>query len=737
MLLSDTPPSSPQSSATSRCGNITIPYPFGIGTGNHRDGFEVVCNESYSPPKLFLSNTGVEVLEITAQDSTMRIDGGILSMVASEQTENTAKLEWTVPLDGSLYTVTERENTVIVLGCGFWLMWTVPGRGEGPSAACSSECTGSYPAIAMDGTCSKVGCCRLGLLGSSNMFNIEFSMTGANHTNSSSLIVVDEEWWSEKENAMALQKGISSHSSSLGASGVRHAVPGTEVRTVVSWVFSNSSCARDQTNNSSDYGCLSGNSKCRDSNDTSGYNCVCQRGYQGNPYIQHGCQDIDECTSPADYSCFGQCINLAGSYNCSCPHGTSGDPRKPNGCASTKKKFPGLIVVIAICSGVAVPLIIFSALFIRQKVSVWKARKSREFFFKQNRGLLLQRLVDKDIAERMIFTLEDLEIATNKFDEARKLGGGGHGTVYKGILSDQRVVAIKKSKIVIQREIDDFINEVAILSQLNHRNVVKLFGCCLETQVPLLVYEFISNGTLSDHLHVATPLSLPWKERVRIAFETARSLAYLHSAATISIMHRDIKSTNILLDERLIAKVSDFGASRDIPVDQTGVNTAVQGTFGYLDPEYYHTWRLTEKSDVYSFGVILVELLTRKKPFDRMSSAGASLIAEFILLAKQDKLYEILDPQVIEEGGQEAKEVAATAVMCLSLHGEDRPMMRQVETRLEALQSEAHGPEHTVGPDGLILNDPWLDQNSANARENISRRRSMEEEFLCSMSLPR
>ncbi|CAN6209870.1 unnamed protein product [Urochloa humidicola] len=513
-----------------------------------------------------------------------------------------------------------------------------------------------------------------------------FSKARASRTNSSALVVVDSEWWSEKENIMALQKAVSSHSFSRSSSGVRRAVPGVEVRTVVTWVYSNSSCAQDR-NNTSDYGCLSDNSDCRDSKDTSGYNCICQHGYQGNPYIQHGWQ--------------------------------------------------GPIVVITICSGIAVPLIIFSALFIRQKISVWKARKSKEFFFKQNRGLLLQRLVDKDIAERMIFTLEELERATNKFDEAQKLGGGGHGTVYKGILSDQRVVAIKKSKIVVQREIDDFINEVAVLSQLNHRNVVKLFGCCLETEVPLLVYEFISNGTLSYHLHVATTLSLPWKERVRIALETARSLAYLHSAATTSIVHRDIKSTNILLDEQLIAKVSYFGASRDIPIDKTGVNTAVQGTFGYLDLEYYHTWRLTEKSDVYSFGVILVELLTRKKPFDRMSSAGASLIAEFILLANQDKLSEILDPQVIEEGGQETKEVAAIAVICLSLHGEDRPTMRQVETKLEAQQTEVHRAVNIAGTDGLILNDPWLDQNNANARENLSRRDSMEEEFLCSMSLPR
>jgi serine/threonine protein kinase len=402
----------------------------------------------------------------------------------------------------------------------------------------------------------------------------------------------------------------------------------------------------------------------------------------------------------------------------------------------------GLAIGIGVGSGAGGVLVVLIALVVTQKLKRRRKEMLKRTFFEQNRGRLLQQLVSQrtDIAERMIIPLAELEKATNNFDRTRELGGGGHGTVYKGILSNLHVVAIKKPKMLIQREIDEFINEVAILSQINHRHVVKLYGCCLETEVPMLVYEFISNGTLSDHLHINEPKSLPWDDRLRIATETAKSLAYLHMTVSTPIIDRDIKSANILLDNTLAAKVADFGASRYIPVDKTGVTTMVQGTRGYLDPMYLSTGRLTEKSDVYSFGVMLIELLTRKKPFSYFSSEGEGLVGHFATLFADGNFSQILDPQVVDTEGKVVEEVAKLALACVKLAGEDRPTMRDVELTLEGLKPSKR---HVLG--SAVVEASKEDAASTSVlpstclpnRKESSRQYSMEEEFLLSAKYPR
>ncbi|CAM0952666.1 unnamed protein product [Alopecurus aequalis] len=441
----------------------------------------------------------------------------------------------------------------------------------------------------------------------------------------------------------------------------------------------------------SSYACLSENTVCVDSSNGPGYLCNCSSGYQGNPYLYGGCTDVNECEqSPSPCPKSATCQNTVGEYQCSCPLGSK-FAKETNSC---NNQFKGVVVGLSCGIGVLFIASISSLLVRRWKIGIKK--RVQKANFRRNNGLVLEQLISSDESARRsskIFTLKELEKATDNFDSMRILGLGGHGTVYKGILLDQRVVAIKKPKMADQREIDQFVNEVAILSHINHRNVVKLFGCCLESEVPLLVYEFISNGTLSELLHgnqMSARCLLSWEDRIRIASEAASALAYLHSAASIPIFHRDVKSTNILLTDNFTAKVSDFGASRSISIEETRVVTAVQGTLGYLDPEYYHTGQLTEKSDVYSFGVIIVELLTRKKPIFLNSRDEKQNICSCFLQSLQDNTtMQIVDVQVLEEGNE--KQIAAMASLasaCLRLRGSERPTMKEVEVRLQLLRGK-------------------------------------------------
>ncbi|GLU21931.1 hypothetical protein SLE2022_380410 [Rubroshorea leprosula] len=417
--------------------------------------------------------------------------------------------------------------------------------------------------------------------------------------------------------------------------------------------------------------------------------CVCERGFQGNPYLPHGCHDIDECKDAQHNSMCSAgsiCVNKIGSYTCKPKQG--------------KKALP---IILGISLGFGVVCLLIGTYWLHKILKKRRKKNLQMQFFKENGGLLLQQQLSStegNIERTKIFSTKELEKATDNFNSNRILGQGGQGTVYKGMLVDGRIVAVKKSKVLDKEKVKEFINEVVILTQINHRNIVKLLGCCLETEVPLLVYEYIPNGTLFQYIHDGNEdFPLTWERRLTIAAEVAAALSYLHSAASIPIYHRDVKSSNILLDEKYKAKVSDFGTSRSIAIDQTHLTTNVHGTFGYLDPEYYQSSQFTEKSDVYSFGVVLVELLTGEKPISlARAEGGRSLAAHFIHSMEDNSLFSILDAQVRESSAREdITKVAKLAHRCLNLNGKMRPKMIEVATELEQihlLQNNSNGQQN-------------------------------------------
>ncbi|XP_023750137.2 mitogen-activated protein kinase 8 [Lactuca sativa] len=287
------------------------------------------------------------------------------------------------------------------------------------------------------------------------------------------------------------------------------------------------------------------------------------------------------------------------------------------------------------------------------------------------------------------FKFPELLLATNNFDKTLVIGHGGFGKVYKGnIINGSCVIvsAIKRLDSMSSQGATEFWAEVEMLSKLRHCHLVSLFGYCNHENEMILVYEYMPNGTLEDHLHkLGTPLS--WLQRLKICISAARGLDYLHTGTGIDfgVIHRDVKSSNILLHESWAAKISDFGLSKIGPTNQpsTHVNTLVRGTFGYLDPHYYATGRLTRKSDVYAFGVVLFEVLCRKRALDKSIEEGlATWVQDSI---KGGKLKDIIDSDIRGEISTKClKGFVGIAKRCLLSHPKDRPTMAEVVFSLES-----------------------------------------------------
>ncbi|MFQ6628571.1 hypothetical protein Gotur_008101 [Gossypium turneri] len=639
----------------SRCGDVIIPYPFGTGRDcNITAGFFINCNISFRPHKPFFGN--LEVINIST-DGQLRILSN-----TSYDCYNTSYKNWLFySFWLSEFSINNNKNKFTAIGCDTSAV-VQDLYGQRYATGCLSLCNNITDVP--NGSCSGIGCCQTSIPKDVRSYNISLE-SYANHTNV----------LSENPCSYAFVAEVDSYT--FSASDLRgFQFQSRQFPITLDWNIGNTSCneANMDVNN---FACKE-YSKCVDSENNSGYLCKCLEGYMGNPYLPNGCQDLNECESMSPCNGTARCTNLPGTYNCSCPVGYEGDGKKSGtGCSLPNKdqsKTSPRIVALGVAIGFLGLLlgIILLCWMLRQR----QISKLREAYFQQNGGILLREQLSKRQGYRedvKVFTAEELDKATNNYNESRILGQGGQGTVYKGILADNQIVAIKKSIIGDPSQVEQFINEIMVLYQINHRNVVKLLGCCLETQVPLLVYEYITNRTLFHHLHNDGATSyLSWETRLRIATETAEALSYLHSAASIPIIHRDIKLANILLDDNYTAKVSDFGASRLIPSDQAQITTIV---------------------DVYSFGVVLMELLTGQKVVCFKRPENRVLPMYFTSLMKEDRLLDILDPRVLnEENVEQLMEVATLARRCVRVKGEERPTMKEVAHELAGLQAMAKHP---------------------------------------------
>ncbi|CAN1217083.1 Wall-associated receptor kinase 2 [Linum perenne] len=569
------PPPSPQSQPPSgffhvesncptHCGDLEIPFPFGTKQGCYLNkDFLITCNAT-GTPLLGYSNT--QVLNISV-DGELRISTTIAHDCYNKSgfpDGNSRSSVWDLK-----FPVSNTRNKFTAVGCDTYAL--VKGTNDHPYATgCIAYCDKRKDVV--NGSCAGVGCCQASIPKGVRGFDASLSSYN-NHKGV---------WnFNPCSYAFVVEENVFNFST-LDLKGLRGM---KSFPVVLDWSVGNLTCK--QTSDQlrvlgigRGIACME-NSVCYEPDHaTTGYRCKCSPGYRGNPYLRHGCQDINECEDARLNQCSesGLCENREGSYSCSCPKGYYGDGRK-DGTACLPNRISSIQPILGVSASVSVVFLLIYLIFMgvhKRKLIMLK----REYF-KQNGGILLQQLLFKtssssssSLDTARIFTEQELNLATNNFNKSMEVGRGGFGVVYKGTLSssDAATVAIKKSMAIDRTQIHQFVNEIIVLSQIHHPNAVKLLGCCLETTVPLLVYEFITNGTLFQHLH-STDFkgSLPWDTRLRIAIETA-------------------------------------------------------GTLGYMDPEYFQSGILTEKSDVYSFGVLLIKEEGDVKEVSKVANVARSCL---------------------------------------------------------------------------------------------------------------
>uniref|UniRef100_A0A0D3F3B6 non-specific serine/threonine protein kinase n=1 Tax=Oryza barthii TaxID=65489 RepID=A0A0D3F3B6_9ORYZ len=638
-----------------KCGNISIPYPFGTtppamfyaplvlqANGHYFEGQKNL--EGIRPN---MDGTSDELLDIDIARGEVRVTMPISSDCSMNESYHEVNISSiSSSLSGALLFSSTKN---VLLGIGQRFIAVIDGETQTSATNYSASCSSLFdaPETAQNGACMGLGCCEAELAPGLGPIRVSMYRQSSNSMwktfPCSYSMIVEKSWYN-----FSLQD-------LYGYGALKRKFP-RGVPLVLDFAIRNDSCPADGMTLPT--ACRSDNSRCVNATYGSGYLCKCKDGFDGNPYIPDGCQDINECElrdeQPAlrdQYRCYGICMNTIGGYDCRCKFGTEGDAKT----GTCTPMFP-LAAMVATVGIIGVTFIVVTVLLF--KLLFEERRKTKEFFVK-NGGPILEK-----VDNIKMFKKEELKPI---IQSCNVIGKGGFGEVYKGFL-DNKLVAIKKSINVDKLQEKQFTNEIIIQSKVIHKNIIKLVGCCLEVDIPMLVYEFVPRGSLHNILHGSTKECLPLQKRLNIAAGAAEGLVYMHSKTSTTILHGDIKPSNILLDDNFDPKISDFGISRLIAIDKTHTKCVI-GDMCYMDSVYLQSGLLTKKSDVYSFGVVLLELLTRQKAKDHKGAI------------------DLFDREILLEGDTEVfHNLAILVVECLKFEVETRAEMIDVEERLQTMK---------------------------------------------------